>query len=35
MIQKIYQSIAAYFQDDETDELTTDPVFNAILNKKG
>lgn len=35
MMQKIYQSIAAYFQDDDADELTTDPVFNAILNKKG
>lgn len=35
MMQKIYQSIASYFQDDDADELTTDPVFNAILNKKG
>jgi len=35
MMQKIYQSVAAYFQDDDADELTTDPVFNAILNKKG
>lgn len=34
MMQKIYQSVAAYFQDDDADELTTDPVFNAILNKK-
>ena len=35
MMQKIYRSVAAYFQDDDADELTTDPVFNAILNKKG
>lgn len=35
MMQKIYQSIAAYFQDDDSDELITDPVFNSILNKNG
>ncbi len=35
MMQKIYQSIAAYFQDDDSDELTNDPVFNSILNKNG
>lgn len=35
MMQKIFQSVAAYFQDDDADELTTDPVFNVILNKKG
>ena len=33
MMQKIYQSVAAYFQDDDADELTHDPVFNAILSK--
>ena len=33
MMQKIYQTIAAYFQDDDADELTHDPVFNAILGK--
>lgn len=35
VMQKIYQLIAAYFQDDDSDELTNDPVFNAILNKNG
>lgn len=33
MMQKIYQSVASYFQDDDADELTHDPVFNAILGK--
>lgn len=33
ILQKIYQIIAAYFQDDDADELTHDPVFNAILDK--
>lgn len=32
--QKIYQTIAGYFQDDDADELTNDPVFNNILDKK-
>ena len=33
-MQKIYQLIAGYFQDDDADELTADPVFTTILNKK-
>lgn len=32
-IQKIYQLIAGYFQDDDADELTSDPVFTTILDK--
>lgn len=32
-MQEIYQTIAGYFQDDDADELTSDPVFNAILDK--
>lgn len=32
--QKIYQTIAGYFQDDDADELINDPVFNDILDKK-
>ena len=32
-IQMIYQIISAYFEDDRADELTLDPVFNAILEK--
>lgn len=32
--QEIYQTIAGYFQDDDADELTNDPVFNNILDKK-
>ncbi len=31
LMQKIYQTVAAYFQDDDADELTHDPVFNAII----
>ena len=26
--------IAGYFEDDSSDELTNDPVFKAVLNKK-
>jgi hypothetical protein len=33
LLQMIYQTIAGYFTDDCSDELTTDPVFKAILNK--
>lgn len=33
-MQKIYQTIAEYFQDDDADELTTDPVFTSVLGKK-
>ena len=33
LLQMIYQIIAAYFEDDCSDELTVDPVFKAILNK--
>lgn len=33
LMQVIYQTIAAYFEDDCADELTVDPVFSAILDK--
>ena len=33
LLQVIYQTIAAYFEDDCADELTVDPVFTAILGK--
>jgi hypothetical protein len=33
LMQEIYQTIAGYFQDDDADELTSDSVFNAILDK--
>ena len=33
LLQMIYQTIAAYFEDDCADELTMDPVFTAILDK--
>lgn len=33
-IQKVYQLIAGYFQDDDADELTSDPIFTTILNKR-
>lgn len=32
--QEIYQTIAGYFQDDSSDELTNGPVFNTILDKE-
>jgi hypothetical protein len=31
--QMIYQILGAYFEDDCADELTTDPVLTAILEK--
>ena len=34
LLQMIYQTIAAYFEDDCADELTIDPVFTAILSKE-
>lgn len=34
LLQKVYQLIAGYFQDDDSDELTTDPVFTTILEKE-
>ena len=34
LMQMIYQIIAAYFEDDCADELTSDPIFTAILEKK-
>lgn len=33
LMQMIYQIIAAYFEDNRADDLTSDPVFNAILEK--
>ncbi len=33
ILQKIYQNIAGYHADDHADDLKTDPVFTAILNK--
>lgn len=33
LMQMVYQIIAAYFEDDCADELTHDPVFQAILDK--
>ena len=32
-LQMVYQTIAAYFEDDCSDELTVDPIFTAILGK--
>lgn len=34
LLQVIYQVIAAYFEDDNADELTNDPVFKAALEKE-
>ena len=33
LLQMIYQTIAAYFEDDCADELTFDQVFTTILEK--
>lgn len=33
LLQKIYQQLAGYFTDDDSDELTTDPIFTALLDK--
>ena len=35
LMQMVYQIISAYFEDDCADELTLDPVFNAVLEKDG
>jgi hypothetical protein len=34
LLQKIYQQISGYFSDDDSDELTNDPVFTNILGKQ-
>ncbi len=34
LMQMIYQIIAAYFENNCADELTADPVFTAVLEKK-
>lgn len=34
LLQVIYQFIAAYFQDDNADELRNDPVFTEIIGKE-
>lgn len=33
LLQKIYQIIAGYFNDNDSDELSNEPVFNTILEK--
>lgn len=35
LCQMIYQIIAGYFNDDDSDELTYEPIINAILEKQG
>lgn len=35
LCQMIYQILAGYFNDDDADELTNEPVLNTILNKDG
>lgn len=35
LLQKIFQIIAGYFTDDDSDELINEPVLNAILDKEG
>ena len=33
LLQMIYMIIAGYFEDNDSDELTNDPVFKAVLEK--
>ena len=33
LLQRIYQQIAGYFQDDDADELAKDPIFTQLLGK--
>ena len=33
MLQMIDMIIAGYFEDDDSDELTNDPVFKSVLEK--
>jgi hypothetical protein len=33
LLQKMYQQLAGYFTDDDSDELTTDPIFTNLLDK--
>ena len=33
LLQKIYQQFSGYFTDDDSDELTADPIFTSLLNK--
>ena len=33
LLQKIYQQLAGYFADNDSDELTDDPVFTNLLDK--
>ena len=35
LLQVIYQVLARYFNDNDADELTDEPVLNAILAKDG
>jgi len=34
LLQVIYQVVSAYFEDDNADELTNDPIFTSILDKE-
>jgi len=34
LLQKIYQQLAGYFMDDDSDELTVDPIFTNLLDKR-
>lgn len=35
LLQMIYMIIAGYFEDNASDKLTNNPIFNAILDKNG
>lgn len=34
LLQKMYQQLAGYFTDDDSDELTCDPIFTNLLDKE-
>ena len=33
LMQRIYQIFSGYFNDDDADELVTDPIFRTVLGK--
>lgn len=35
LLQMIYMIIAGYFEDNASDKLTNNPIFNAIFDKNG
>ena len=34
LLQRMYQTVAGYFQEDDADELAFDPIFTGLLSKE-